>query len=115
MDAGGMCAAARRYTRYGTERRRKKLIPSLFQYMDTRVDKEGTNSYDSHQNLHFDNKSTIQPAIALSKVQILEALQVKIENQQIALTNPDNPNPSVLPSVASPSQQEDDGIDLDLD
>eukprot|EP00536_Pseudo-nitzschia_multiseries_P007272 jgi/Psemu1/17436/gm1.17436_g len=43
-----------------------------------------------------------------SKVQILQALQAKIDIQQIAPTNLVNPNPSVPPSVTSSSQQEDD-------
>eukprot|EP00536_Pseudo-nitzschia_multiseries_P008020 jgi/Psemu1/19355/gm1.19355_g len=45
--------------------------------------------------------------MVFSKVQILQALQAKIENQQNALTNP--------PSATSPSQHEDDGIDSELD
>eukprot|EP00536_Pseudo-nitzschia_multiseries_P013305 jgi/Psemu1/34768/gm1.34768_g len=61
------------------------------------------------------NKSTIQPVMVLSKVQILQALQAKIENQEIAPTNPVNPKPSVPPTATSPSQQEDDCIDSELD
>eukprot|EP00536_Pseudo-nitzschia_multiseries_P018237 jgi/Psemu1/54710/gm1.54710_g len=68
----------------------------------------------SHGDNDHANKLTIQPAMVFSKVQILQALQAKIENQQIAPTNPVNPNPSVPPSATSSSQQEDDGIDLDL-
>eukprot|EP00536_Pseudo-nitzschia_multiseries_P001999 jgi/Psemu1/4667/gm1.4667_g len=52
--------------------------------------------------------------MVFSKLQILQALQVKINSQQIAPTNPVDPNPSVPPSATSPSQQEDDGIDLEL-
>eukprot|EP00536_Pseudo-nitzschia_multiseries_P009088 jgi/Psemu1/22303/gm1.22303_g len=62
-------------------------------------------------------------AMVFSKVQILQALQAKLKSQQIAPTDPADPNPSVpsvdpYPSVPpsawslSPSQQEDDSSDL---